>query len=169
MLRGDLRTVNFGALSCHIVQYNKPAQNTARGLQLFLQPARAFSIVENVVKVRPRISNCRSKLSSILQRNLHMKWDILAARGKFMWIIWPFELSELCRPVLQTTWENQVKAFLWQQPQQLLLNSVNYCTERSHFTKQHLSIAEWIHVEWLAIPSRTSIPEMTSFYTSSFR
>jgi len=68
-----------------------------------IRPARTSTIiVENIVKARRRISNCRSIISSILQRNLYieMKWT-LAARDKFMSIIWPFELSELSRPALQ--------------------------------------------------------------------
>ena len=64
-----------------------------RPVKAFLWPARAFSIVENVAKARPRISNCRSRISSILQRNLYIekKWTF-TARGKYMLIIWPFEL-----------------------------------------------------------------------------
>ena len=41
--------------------------------KLFFRPTRAFSIAENVTKARPRISNCRSRFSSILQRNLYME------------------------------------------------------------------------------------------------
>jgi len=41
--------------------------------KLFLRPARPFSSVENVAKARPRISNCRSRISSILQGNLHIE------------------------------------------------------------------------------------------------
>jgi len=67
-----------------------------------LRTARAFSIAENVAKARPRISNCRYRISSILQQNLYIKMkETSAARGKFMVIIWPFELSELCRPDVQ--------------------------------------------------------------------
>jgi len=40
---------------------------------LFLWPARAFSIVENAAKARPQISNCRSTISSILQQNLYIE------------------------------------------------------------------------------------------------
>jgi len=66
--------------------------------KLFLRPARAFSIAENVAKARPRISNCCYRISSILQWNLYIEMkETSAARGKFMVIIWPFELSELCR------------------------------------------------------------------------
>ena len=62
--------------------------------KLFLRPARAFSIIENVAKARPRISNCRSRISSIPQRNLFIEMEnTLAARCKFMLISWPFELS----------------------------------------------------------------------------
>jgi len=60
-----------------------------------IRPARAsYSIVENAAKARSRISNCRSRNSSMLPRNLYieMKWTF-AARGKFMLIIWPFEVS----------------------------------------------------------------------------
>ena len=35
--------------------------------------ARAFSIVENVAKTRPQISDCRSRISSTLRRNLHIE------------------------------------------------------------------------------------------------
>ena len=70
-------------------------------LKLFLWPARAFSIVENAEKVRPLISNFHSKIPSILQRKLYIEMkQTSAARGKLMLIIiiiWPFELSELCR------------------------------------------------------------------------
>jgi len=38
-----------------------------------MQPARAFSIVENAAKAQPRINNCSSIISSILQRNLYIK------------------------------------------------------------------------------------------------
>jgi len=41
----------------------------------FLRPARAFSVVENVAKARLWISNCRSRISSILQRNLRIKMN----------------------------------------------------------------------------------------------
>ena len=69
--------------------------------KLFLQPARTFSIIENVAKARPRISNCRSRISSIPQQNLYIEMEnTLAARCKSMLISWPFELSELCRPDL---------------------------------------------------------------------
>jgi len=39
--------------------------------KLFLRPAKALSIVENAAKARPLTSNCRSKISSILPRNLY--------------------------------------------------------------------------------------------------
>jgi len=42
-------------------------------LKPILRPASAFSILENVAKARPRISNCRSRISSILQRNLYIE------------------------------------------------------------------------------------------------
>jgi len=38
-------------------------------LELFLRPARAFSIAENVAKARLRINNCRSGIFFKLQRN----------------------------------------------------------------------------------------------------
>jgi len=41
--------------------------------KLFLRHARAFSIVENVAKARPRIINGRSRISSILQRNIYIE------------------------------------------------------------------------------------------------
>jgi len=71
--------------------------------ELFMRPARAFSIVEIVAKARTRISNCRSRNSSILQLNLHIQneIDFCGLRQKFMLIIWPFELFELCRPAVQ--------------------------------------------------------------------
>ena len=73
-----------------------------RPAKAFLRPARAFSIVEIVGKARPRISNCRSRISSILQRNFYIEMKkTLAARGTFMLIIWPFELSEFCRTALE--------------------------------------------------------------------
>ena len=81
---------------------------TTHGLRkLFLRPARAFWTVESVAKARPRISNCCSTISSILQRNLHIeiKWTF-AARGKLMLIIWPWELSDLCRPDVGYTMKN---------------------------------------------------------------
>ena len=70
--------------------------------KLFLRPARAFSIAENVAKTWPRITNCHSRISSILvlQRNIHIEMKSkFAAHGKFVLIIWPFKLSTLCRPV----------------------------------------------------------------------
>ena len=79
--------------------------------KLILPPARAFSIAENVAKARPPISNCRSRISSILQRNLYIQMKVtFAARGKL--IIWPFELSELCSPGLENKWKkNEVKSY----------------------------------------------------------
>jgi len=69
--------------------------------KLFLRLARALPIAENVAKARPEVNNCRYRISSILQRNLYIEMKIdFAARGKFMLIICPFELSELCRPVI---------------------------------------------------------------------
>ena len=57
--------------------------------KLFLRPARTFSIIENVAKARPRISNCRSRISSIPQRNLYIEMkQTFVARCKFMLIIW---------------------------------------------------------------------------------
>jgi len=47
-----------------------------RPMGCFLQPARAFTTAENIAKAWTRISNCRSKISSILQWNLHMKNEI---------------------------------------------------------------------------------------------
>ena len=38
-----------------------------------IRSARAFSIVENSAKARSRISNCCSRISCILQRNLHIE------------------------------------------------------------------------------------------------
>ena len=68
-----------------------------------MRPTRAFSIADNVAKARPRI-NCHYRISSILQRNLYIEMkETSATRGKFMVIIWPFELSELCRPDLSHT------------------------------------------------------------------
>ena len=48
------------------VQHNGPRK-------LFLRPARSFSIAENVANSRPRITNCRFRISSPLQRNLHIE------------------------------------------------------------------------------------------------
>jgi len=82
---------------------SRPWSTTACGpRKLFLRPARAFSIVENVAKARPRINHFRSRISSILQRNFCMKvkYSLLGPRGKLMSTIWPFELSELSRPGL---------------------------------------------------------------------
>jgi len=36
-----------------------------------IRPARAFSIVENVAKAQPQISNCHSVISSILEQKLY--------------------------------------------------------------------------------------------------
>jgi len=59
--------------------------------------ALAFATAENVATARRRLMiNCRSRISFKLQQN---EIDF-AARGKFMWSIWPFELSELFRPGL---------------------------------------------------------------------
>ena len=38
-----------------------------------IRPARAFSVVRHVPKARPRISNCRSRISSMPQRNLYIE------------------------------------------------------------------------------------------------
>ena len=60
-----------------------------------------MSTAEYVAKARPRISNGGSKISSMLQRNLYIEMKYtFAARGKFILIIWPFELSGLCRPAV---------------------------------------------------------------------
>jgi len=50
-----------------------------------LWPAGASSIVENVAKSRLWISNCHSRISSIVQRNLHIEMK---------WLLWP--MADLC-------------------------------------------------------------------------
>jgi len=58
-----------------------------------MRSATAFAIAENVQQPGfGYIIKCR--ISFKLQQN---EVDF-AAWGKFMWSVWPFELSELCRP-----------------------------------------------------------------------
>jgi len=64
--------------------------------ELFLWPVRAFSIAENFPEARLRMINCRSIISSKLQRN-----RLLWPAANLCWSIWPFELSELCRTGFQ--------------------------------------------------------------------
>ena len=67
-----------------------------------MRPARSFlaarenSVAENVAKARPRIITCPFRISSTLWRN-----RLLRPAASLCWSIWPFELSELCRPDLQ--------------------------------------------------------------------
>jgi len=74
----------MGKTVCHVLVWHRPALQrlqedveqacTTYGLgKRFLRLARAFSIVENAAKAPPRISNCRSSLSSTLQRNLYIE------------------------------------------------------------------------------------------------
>ena len=66
------------------------------GLQkLFLQSMRAFSIVENVAKARPRMSDCCSRISSILLLQplwwrcvecvIHHEWDVREEQQYIYW------------------------------------------------------------------------------------
>jgi len=72
--------------------YNRPAQHMARGPHA----ARENSVAENVAKARLRIITCPFRISSTLPRN-----RLLQPTASLCWSIWPFELSELCRPALQ--------------------------------------------------------------------
>jgi len=68
----------------------------------FLAARESFFNCRSFAKARPRVSNCLSRISSILQRNLHIEMkQAFSAHGKFMLIIWPFKLSDLCRPGLK--------------------------------------------------------------------
>ena len=58
-------------------------------------PARENSVAENVAKARLRIITCPFRISSTLRRNRHLQ-----PAASLCWSIWPFELSELCRPAL---------------------------------------------------------------------
>ena len=67
-----------------------------------MRPARSFlaarenSVAENVAKARLRIITCPFRISSTLWRN-----RLLRPSASLCWSIWPFELSELCRPALR--------------------------------------------------------------------
>ena len=67
-----------------------------------MRPARSFlpahenSVAENVAKARLRIITCPFRISSTLRRN-----RLLRPAASLCWSIWPFELSELCRPALE--------------------------------------------------------------------
>ena len=64
-----------------------------------MRPARSFlaarenSVAENVAKARLRIITYPFRISSTLWRN-----RLLRPAASLCWSIWPFELSELCRP-----------------------------------------------------------------------
>jgi len=64
-----------------------------------MRPARSFlaarenSVAENVAKARLRIITCPFRISSTLWRN-----RLLRPAASLCWSVWPFELSELCRP-----------------------------------------------------------------------
>ena len=72
--------------------------------KFFLQPTRAFSILENVAKARPRLNNCRSQnfFHSTTKPPHRNETDRCAIDlcGKCMLIISPFDVSELCRPAV---------------------------------------------------------------------
>jgi len=78
-----------------------------------MRPARSFlaarenSVAENVAKTRLRIITCPFRISSTLPRN-----RLLRPAASLRWSIWPFELSELCRPGLEIT---SAKFSLWMQ------------------------------------------------------
>ena len=57
--------------------------------------ARENSVAENVAKARLRIITCPFRISSTLWRN-----RFLRPAASLCWSIWPFELSELCRPAV---------------------------------------------------------------------
>jgi len=71
------------------IGYTRPAQHTARGPHA----ARENSVAENVAKARLWIIACPFRISSTLWRN-----RLLRPAASLCWSIWPFELSELCRP-----------------------------------------------------------------------
>ena len=85
--------VNFFRLCFHYVVvllvYTRPAQHTARGPHA----ACENSVAENVANARLRIITCPFRISSKLWRN-----RLLRPAASLCWSIWPFELSELCRP-----------------------------------------------------------------------
>jgi len=69
---------------------------------------RENSVAENVAKARLRIITCPFRISSTLWRN-----RLLRPAASLCWSIWPFELSELCRPVLDYYWSLiAISAFL---------------------------------------------------------
>ena len=77
-----------------------------------IRPARSFlaarenSVAENVAKARLRIITCPFRISSTLWRN-----RLLRRAASFCWSIWPFELSELCRPDVQESGNGHLPAF----------------------------------------------------------
>jgi len=62
-----------------------------------MHPARAFSTIENVAKARPRVI---PEFLPYYKESLHQNEMDISGPRQIMLIIWPFELSELCRPVL---------------------------------------------------------------------
>jgi len=57
----------FRSQQCHC---SKESVDSKSGVHN-MRPARTFSMIRNVAKARRRISNCRSIISSILQRNFY--------------------------------------------------------------------------------------------------
>ena len=91
-----------------------------------MRPARSFlaarenSVAENVAKARLRIITCPFRISSTLWRN-----RLLRPAASLCWSIWPFELSELCRPA--------IKCLLHQQCSNVFIQVRNICfTSTSH-------------------------------------
>jgi len=92
----------------------RPAGHMRPGKSFLL--ARENSVAENVAKARLRIITCPFRISSTLRRNRHLR-----PAASLRWSIWPFELSELCRPAIDyarkayvcTIFENFSNRPLW--------------------------------------------------------
>jgi len=74
--------------------YSRPAQHAGRESFPWGPWELNFSIVENVAKPWPGISDCRSRISSILQWISTSKWNRRLWPAVNLLIIWPFEISE---------------------------------------------------------------------------
>ena len=78
------------------IAYARPAQHTARGPH---EASESFLNCRKCCTSSTSNKQLSFGISSILQISAS-KWNRLAPCGKFMLIIWPFEVSELCRPGL---------------------------------------------------------------------
>jgi len=133
---------HFQGFKCKPGLHNIRPAGQMRSTRSFLA-ARENSVAENVAKARLRIITCPYRISSTLWRN-----RLLRPVASLCWSIWPFELSELCRPGVSGCSTRracfQRSASLHTTVGKVYSNCIHFCSHITWSSNSNMNIVEWL-------------------------